>query len=137
MLVKRASDIAEVISILSHCIVRSWLVAQLQEAVNARAPQDINAFMLCVSERQARHVAGTPIFRMGPRLRKQGTHSNEARTQNTVCYSCGEQGHMATQCPKRSREPNCTVYWGNTTSQRVVKCFKCGEVGHKSPKCPK
>ncbi|EJD36942.1 hypothetical protein AURDEDRAFT_29900, partial [Auricularia subglabra TFB-10046 SS5] len=53
------------------------------------------------------------------------------------CWSCGEPGHPAAQCPKRV-----CYYCGGTghTSYECaqapppgsVKCFNCGELGHSS-----
>lgn len=42
--------------------------------------------------------------------------ASRARLRN-MCAECGEQGHRAKQCPRRS-------------------CFKCGKTGHLRRDCP-
>lgn len=37
------------------------------------------------------------------------------------CYSCGDEGHIAMKCPRKSDG---------------VKCFACNEFGHRSMECP-
>ena len=44
--------------------------------------------------------------------------------QKPTCFSCGQSGHMARQCPNRSRG-----------GQREFTCFGCGEVGHIKKFC--
>ena len=44
--------------------------------------------------------------------------------RSSKCYGCGEEGHLQSQCPKRT----------NPTSRAT--CYTCGKVGHISPDCP-
>lgn len=42
--------------------------------------------------------------------------------KKTVCYNCGEDSHLSSNCPAKDKGP---------------KCFKCNGFGHKSPSCDK
>ena len=44
-------------------------------------------------------------------------------TAGTVCYSCGEAGHMSFDCP--------------TPKPKGKACYSCGQMGHRSIDCPK
>ena len=43
-------------------------------------------------------------------------------TAGTVCYSCGEVGHMSFDCP--------------TPKPKGKACYSCGQMGHRSIDCP-
>ena len=60
---------------------------------------------------------------MGPRQRQN--HEGKAQQQNriTTCYRCGEEGHIAWNCPLQER-------------RRKIECYACGEEGHIARYCP-
>lgn len=44
----------------------------------------------------------------------------ESRRVDGICFSCGDEGHIAATCPRR---------------QDGVKCFNCNNFGHRSAEC--
>ncbi|XP_056022005.1 DNA-binding protein HEXBP-like [Ostrea edulis] len=46
---------------------------------------------------------------------------------NNVCFTCGETGHWAPDCPQKTTKK---------TKERDP-CYKCGQVGHWIADCPK
>ncbi|KAK9381304.1 uncharacterized protein V2V93DRAFT_368876 [Kockiozyma suomiensis] len=75
------------------------------------------------------------------------------RRQVVRCYVCGEIGHMASACPKRTNDGNPTIICYNCKEsghisrdcphprqhipdRSKVRCFTCGKTGHISTDCP-
>src|SRR5690606_7917199 len=49
------------------------------------------------------------------------------------CYTCGEKGHIAAQCPKSGFRSSSIVTMPKKVS---LKCYQCGKEGHIRPDCP-
>ncbi|XP_010468735.1 PREDICTED: DNA-binding protein HEXBP-like [Camelina sativa] len=69
---------------------------------------------------RSRKPTGKGSVRVCPTCRKR--HSGQCRQLMGTCFTCGEKGHMASNCPRK----------GSDT--RV--CYQCGQVGHTRPDCP-
>ncbi|XP_076284028.1 uncharacterized protein LOC143210757 [Lasioglossum baleicum] len=60
-----------------------------------------------------------------------------------ACFSCGKEGHKATDCPRRQGATRMLGPKPSTSGdkrgppQKPVTCFKCGEDGHIAPQCKK
>ncbi|XP_076283966.1 uncharacterized protein LOC143210725 [Lasioglossum baleicum] len=60
-----------------------------------------------------------------------------------ACFSCGKEGHKATDCRRRQGATRMLGPHPGTSGgkcgppQKPVTCFKCGEDGHIAPQCKK
>ena len=53
-----------------------------------------------------------------------GSRKREPRTDTRVCHFCGLRGHVARNCPNRTRRDT-----------KEIVCFRCGEPGHRAAEC--
>ena len=143
-IVKPASTVQEVVSIMARSKTRSLMVQSLQTLIDLKVRKD-NSFLICVSEWQARHSSGAPIFKPIPFKRKAFGGSGDDRPQWGGCFLCKEQRHIARNCPRKvTYQDKEKAYSGERNSSdrpkpvpRSMKCYNCHEFGHESPECPK
>ena len=65
----------------------------------------------------------------------------EKRMETRVCHKCGQEGHLACNCPRKDRSGNPTASGGPPKTSKFperppVKCYNCGKRGHISMNCP-
>ena len=71
-----------------------------------------------------------------------GTPRSEPKKRDTTpaedgckCHSCGQEGHLALTCPKKTEPPKEPTP-GISTSVNARKCYNCQQKGHIAHDCP-
>src|SRR3954467_5083976 len=79
-------------------------------------------------------------------------HKSKSKVTTKCCYSCGEEGHISSNCPKkRERFPTFVVKYEEHELEELIaserpkkkkkdisqlQCYNCKEMGHYASDCP-
>ena len=68
----------------------------------------------------------------------ESQHQGTMPSQPRKCYSCGQQGHLACNCPARPSEGSTenTASMNTPKSNPERKCYNCHKWGHLANRCP-
>ena len=85
-------------------------------------------------------LASSRFKNKAPLTRKPASSSTPVQPTDVTCYSCGEKGHYATSCPKKSSAATVAAAATPVKSEamdqkRPPTCFNCGMPGHTRSEC--
>ena len=115
----------------------TWTVDSYEEALNKALTTEKN--LLRVRQIRSEEAKGSTEQKSGnknlqsskrcPKCKKNHP-GRKCLAGTSSCYSCGETGHMKSNCPKRKEAPS---------MKSPVKgvCFQCEQPGHFAKDCPK
>lgn len=114
----------------------------VEKAVNVEAVLD-------AEKKVTQHSGGHPKFNQGERSNyNKGPRFNRGkgrgyggrgnyRSNNGVCYICGQPGHISRFCPKNQQNNQRSNQQSYPTIRiEDVTCFSCGRKGHYASSCP-
>jgi hypothetical protein len=61
--------------------------------------------------------------------------SPRQQSKKVKCFSCGDEGHIAVNCPKSSTEKDTSYKPAPRRTDEDRTCFLCGRKGHTAPNC--
>lgn len=68
-----------------------------------------------------------------PNKGKKSYEPEKIQGRKFACFTCGEEGHFAPDCPKKRRQNNES---NDNTNMIAPVCYLCKKEGHFANRCP-